>query len=361
MKARLALLVVVLTSFVSIKTFAAPIKPDTTIHVTPPSGSMPNLVMKSNDLMSPLAYNTGDWTYIGPTQQGTSPYPLYYYKLLQLNSLTLRYSSILELTVQGDANYFSYQGTYTIRVDKFENTTGDRFDGMEIRSTSGNPRIATFYVYNDALWVCSNVTWGQLYYRTVADFTNNSPMAPAPFTPVLTAPVNPLISTTDYGLKCDFDNNVFYKLPHYDVLGNAFFNHNVGIGTTDTKGYKLAVNGAGIFTKVKVKEFGTWPDFVFEPAYQLPTLQEVEQYVNTNKHLPDMPSAATIAQEGLDLGEMNRKLLQKVEELTLYLIEGNKKNEALERKLIANEKKNNVLENRLEALEKQQEKDRILK
>ncbi len=64
-----------------------------------------------------------------------------------------------------------------------------------------------------------------------------------------------------------------------------------------------------------------------------------------------MPTAATVAQEGLDLGEMNRKLLQKVEELTLYLIEGNKKNEALERQLIANEKKNTALENRLEILE----------
>lgn len=355
MKACFALLVILLTSITSLNTFAAA-PPDTAIHVVQPQGNIPNLMAKSNALVSPLAYNTGDWTYIGVTQLGVAPYTIYYYKLLQLNSPTLRYSSIIELAVQGDANYFNYQGTYTIRVDKYEHTTGNRFDGMEIQCTSGNQNAATFYVFNDALWVRSNYLWGNIYYRTIADFTGNSPMVPAPFTPITTAPANPLYSSSDWGIKCDFDNNVFYKLPYNDVRGNAFFINNVGIGTNDTKGYKLAVNGAGIFTKVKVKEFGAWPDFVFEPTYRLPSLQEVEQYITTNKHLPDMPTAATVAQEGLDLGEMNRKLLQKVEELTLYLIEGNKKNEALERQLIANEKKNTALENRLEILEKQQQK-----
>jgi len=350
MKACFTLLVVILTSFVSLKTFAAPIKPDTTIHVVQPPGNIPNLVMKSKELISPLAYNTGDWTYMGYTQEWVDPYRPYYYKLLQLNDPAHRYSSIIELSIEGDPNYFNHQSTYRIRVDKVAGTTS-RFDGMEIKCISGNSRGATFLVYNDALWVSSNYKWGYLFYRTIADF-HDSPMVTAPYTPTLVRPVSALVVTTDYGLKCDFDNNQFNKLPYHDVQGNAYFDNNVGIGTIDTKGYKLAVNGAGIFTKVKVKEFGAWPDFVFEPSYQLPTLQEVEQYVTTNKHLPDMPAAATVAQEGLDLGEMNRKLLQKVEELTLYLIEGNKKNEALEHKLVEQEKKNNALEKRLTTLEK---------
>lgn len=97
-------------------------------------------------------------------------------------------------------------------------------------------------------------------------------------------------------------------------------NGSVGIGTTDTKGYKLAVNGSGIFTKVKVKSYSAWPDFVFEPDYQLPSLYEVERFIKAHQHLPDIPTASEIAEEGQDLGEMNRKLLQKIEELTLHMI-----------------------------------------
>lgn len=99
----------------------------------------------------------------------------------------------------------------------------------------------------------------------------------------------------------------------------------VGIGTTDTKGYKLAVNGSGIFTKVVVKAYNNWPDFVFEHDYQLPTLGEMEAYVRTHKHLPEIPSAAEVAEKGVDLGEMNQQLLKKVEEQMLYMIEMNKK------------------------------------
>lgn len=95
----------------------------------------------------------------------------------------------------------------------------------------------------------------------------------------------------------------------------------VGIGTTDTKGYKLAVNGNGIFTRVVVKTYNNWPDFVFNPGYQLPSLAELSRYVGEHRHLPEMPSAGDVEQEGVDLGEMNKKLLQKVEELTLYIID----------------------------------------
>lgn len=95
----------------------------------------------------------------------------------------------------------------------------------------------------------------------------------------------------------------------------------VGIGTTDTKGYKLAVNGAGIFTRVKVQQYASWPDYVFSPDYALQPLEEVEKFIKENKHLPGIPSASQVAAEGLDLGEMNKLLLQKVEELTLYILE----------------------------------------
>lgn len=99
---------------------------------------------------------------------------------------------------------------------------------------------------------------------------------------------------------------------------------NIAIGTTDPQGYKLAVNGNMIAESVKVKLHGSWPDYVFKNNYSLQTLPEVEKYIQINKHLPGIPSEEQVKKEGLDLGEMNAKLLQKIEELTLYLIEQNK-------------------------------------
>jgi hypothetical protein len=110
--------------------------------------------------------------------------------------------------------------------------------------------------------------------------------------------------------------------------GNTFINPqggDVGIGTTDTHGYKLAVNGSVRSKSVKV-ELANWPDFVFLEDYKLPTLAEVKTYIDKNQHLPDMPSASEVHANGLDLGGMNRLLLKKVEELTLYLMEEHDKN-----------------------------------
>ncbi len=95
----------------------------------------------------------------------------------------------------------------------------------------------------------------------------------------------------------------------------------VGIGTADPKGYKLAVNGNAIATSMTVKLYASWPDYVFKPSYKLASLTEVKNYIDQNHHLPDMPSADEVYANGLDLGEMNRLLTKKVEELTLYLIE----------------------------------------
>ena len=99
---------------------------------------------------------------------------------------------------------------------------------------------------------------------------------------------------------------------------------NVGIGTTTPGSYKLAVAGKIAATgEVKVFVDGTteFPDYVFDPSYKLPTLEETEKYVKENHHLPEVPTAAEIAKEGMSLNEMNIILLKKVEELTLHLIE----------------------------------------
>jgi hypothetical protein len=97
---------------------------------------------------------------------------------------------------------------------------------------------------------------------------------------------------------------------------------NVGIGTTTPK-EALSVNGSIRARQVKV-EVLNWPDYVFAPDYQLPSLTDVKNYIAQNQHLPDMPSEQEVTQNGLNLGEMNKLLVKKVEELTLYLIEKDK-------------------------------------
>jgi hypothetical protein len=104
-------------------------------------------------------------------------------------------------------------------------------------------------------------------------------------------------------------------------------NGNVGIGTTSpTK--KLTVNGAIYGKEILVDTNVPGPDYVFEKDYDLPSLEEVKSYIEKNKHLPEVPSAKEMEANGINVGEMNMILLKKVEELTLYVIELKKENEA---------------------------------
>lgn len=138
---------------------------------------------------------------------------------------------------------------------------------------------------------------------------------------------------TDLKMKITPEGNVgigvaspLYKL---HVAGNAKFDNQVVI---DAGG--LYVNG-----EVKAKKFhasiSPFPDFVFEPGYKLLSINEVESFINQNGHLPGVPNAAEVEQNGIELGEMNALLLQKIEELTLYIIALEKKMQAFENAAVA--------------------------
>jgi hypothetical protein len=110
------------------------------------------------------------------------------------------------------------------------------------------------------------------------------------------------------------NSNVNWETPVLSLVRGG----NVGIGTPSPDA-KLAVNGTIHTKEVKVDLIG-WPDYVFEPTYNLKPLSEIETYIKENKHLPEVPSAKEVEKNGVQLGEMNMLLLKKIEELTLHLI-----------------------------------------
>ena len=118
----------------------------------------------------------------------------------------------------------------------------------------------------------------------------------------------------------------------------------MGIGTTTMGTYKLAVEGSVGAREVKVEASG-WSDFVFKPDYDLPTLEEVAEHIAEKGHLPEIPSETEVTENGINLGEMDAKLLQKIEELTLYLIDVNQQVQQLRSENEALKAQVNRLEN----------------
>jgi hypothetical protein len=138
------------------------------------------------------------------------------------------------------------------------------------------------------------------------------------------------LNSTEFEMQSGIGNATFKNNGNvYFYNGATAGSGSVGIGVTSIEaGVKLAIAGKVTCKEIEVKLTG-FPDYVFASDYKLRSLYDVENFINLNKHLPDVPSAAEITSKGMNVGDMNATLMQKVEELTLYMINLQKENDAL--------------------------------
>jgi hypothetical protein len=135
-------------------------------------------------------------------------------------------------------------------------------------------------------------------------------------------------SSGGYGLALNPDNlsgGIYYDA-NAPKLVMGFNNLKVGIGLKPPSdgAYMLYVAGGILATEVRVQLQSDWKDLVFKPEYKLRSLTEVETFISKNGHLPEIPTSETVQKEGINIGDMNALLLQKIEELTLYILQQQK-------------------------------------
>jgi len=139
-----------------------------------------------------------------------------------------------------------------------------------------------------------------------------------------------------------------YNWAGYFSSGSVYIANDVRIGTQQqATGYSVSVNGKIACTEVLVQAPASWPDYVFAKDYKLMSLPELEQSIRSNKHLPGIPSCKEVEKGGIQLGDMQKKLLEKVEELTLHMIDQNKQIVDLQKEINVLKSENAAIRNAL--------------
>ncbi|MBU7571041.1 MAG: hypothetical protein KAF41_10385 [Flavobacterium sp.] len=138
----------------------------------------------------------------------------------------------------------------------------------------------------------------------------------------------------------DFAQNQL-KLNGKVGIGYNFGNFPTTAGSVNVAAYNLFVKGGILTEEVRVNLQSAWADYVFDENYKLKSLEEVETFIKENGHLENVPPAKQVKEEGIELGEITKIQQEKIEELTLYLIELNKENKMLQKKLLELEEKIN--------------------
>jgi hypothetical protein len=121
------------------------------------------------------------------------------------------------------------------------------------------------------------------------------------------------------------NDNSLTRIVVSDANGNLYYRDASSLVLNEIFNSDLAVNGRVSAQKMVITQAGRWPDYVFNKQYTLPALSEVENFIKQNNHLPGIPSAAEVEKKGIDVGNNQAALLKKIEELTLYAIEQEKK------------------------------------
>lgn len=127
-------------------------------------------------------------------------------------------------------------------------------------------------------------------------------------------------------------NGSGYYAMYLNKSGHLTARNSMQIGNKRIEGYALSVDGKAVAREITVTVNG-WPDYVFLPEYPLMPLNDLAHYIQTNRHLPGIPNAREVEADRLNVGEMNVKLLEKIEELTLYILDQQKKIEAMDERI----------------------------
>jgi hypothetical protein len=222
-----------------------------------------------------------------------------------------------------------------------------RFDNNEILARNGdNPSLLYLQFWSGNLSLCDNVN-GRV---GIGNGAPQSKLHVTDGTDVTLAGGGELVLGLTSGANMAMDGNeiqgrsngdasaLFVQAEGGDLLLIPNESGQVGIGvissaTMPADDYLLAVDGKIIGEEVRVEVSGSWPDYVFEESYVLTPLDVLSEQITALGHLPGIPSAIQVSEEGILLGDMNRLLLERVEELTLYVIELKKEIDDLQKKV----------------------------
>ncbi|HMI08625.1 MAG TPA: hypothetical protein VK528_13835 [Flavobacterium sp.] len=196
---------------------------------------------------------------------------------------------------------------------------------LKFTTTATVPNASIFTIYNRRLTNASD--WTSLVTRLQAS-TDVSPQGYIEYNGVTSVTTdNSYKGAVSFGFEKKEYMRIFYN-GKVRIGGNTQI-FPTTVGSADVSTYKLFVNGGILTEQIRVSLDSPWADYVFHKNYKLASLSEVESFIADNGHLPNVPSAQQVKENGIELGDMAKIQQEKIEELTLYLIQQNKAIEEL--------------------------------
>ncbi len=254
--------------------------------------------------------------------------PVYYstaptYKSPASNSKNIVYTYIDTVTKNAE-NYFPLNGNVGIG-------TNAPIAALDIKRNAGDGNNKNFLLSLSNVWSPAGLNEPTIMFNNGDNTSNFSYWTLGARVSGDNAHKDPQTFKIGYKAPNEPNEKEFFSIDSYQ--GRV----KIGYCNTNVDGYKLYVE-EGILTekvKVAVKDSEDWFDNVFEPDYKIMPIKDLETYITTYKHLPDIPTTSDVLNNGLDLGKMNGLLLKKVEELTLYMIDMKKQLDAAKKEIEA--------------------------